>query len=143
MGRLGQRGANGGPPPLRTRWGTNCPEGPGFSLPFVWELRYSAERTGWTQISKVQEGSIYVAEGALASIRRRGGCLLIRFSLSFHILQSHGGVPRQSRSPVFTGGHADVLTAPTAGKRKAVSGAGVCPVTSGHQVTTDRSPGQQ
>lgn len=42
---------------------------------------------------------MHVAEGALASIRSSSGRLFIRFSLSFHILQSHGGVPRLRVEP--------------------------------------------
>lgn len=54
-------------------------------------MQRGEDRTGWTPVSNVGEGSIRVAGGPLASIRRSGGRLFIHLSSSLHILQSHGG----------------------------------------------------
>lgn len=84
------------PPHACTRWSTDCPKGPGFSVPIPSPpAQRSEDRTGWTRISKRSGGMDGWMDGArcqggvLASIRRSSGRLSIRLRLSFHILQSH------------------------------------------------------
>lgn len=89
--------ASGGLPITLHPLGHKLSKGPGFSVSMAGEPR--EDQTGRPRISNVREGSIHVAEGALASIRRSSRRLFIRFSLSFHILQSHGGVPRRRAEP--------------------------------------------